>query len=234
MRERTGDSSLYAHHVYRAMFSGKTADVNFTDYAKALSTLCRGSTYDKLLWTFRVRPNDPLSLNCRVTSSLCQLYDVDGNGRITLDEVQEIARSIYALLGYYVAPRYDLSTSDDRARQLFARLDPQNKSFVTKDDFLRICVRVCLLGSRYAPLHQLLFQHPSFRSAHADEQSANHSFIFFDVYQMRASSMCEKEKQFHSFARRTDSSPFLRSTLHPGHKFIGHVKREVVPIVQKV
>lgn len=52
----TGDSSLYAHHVYRAMFSEKAAaDVNFTDYAKALSTLCRGSTQDKLLWTFKVR-----------------------------------------------------------------------------------------------------------------------------------------------------------------------------------
>lgn len=139
------------------MFPGKTADVNFTDYAKALSTLCRGSTYDKLLWTFRVSSNHPLPPNCRQTSCFLQLYDVDGNGRITLDEVQEIARSIYALLGYYVAPPYDLSTSDDRARRLFARLDPHNKSFVTKDDFLRICVRVRLLASRHAPRQQLFF-----------------------------------------------------------------------------
>lgn len=52
----TGDSSLYAHHVYRAMFGakGKTGDVTFTDYVTALSSLCRGSTKDKLLWIFRV------------------------------------------------------------------------------------------------------------------------------------------------------------------------------------
>lgn len=56
----TGDSSLYAHHVYRAMFSsyfrekGKDS-VSFGDYAMALSNLIRrGNIRDKLEWTFRV------------------------------------------------------------------------------------------------------------------------------------------------------------------------------------
>lgn len=52
--DSTGDSSLYARHVYRAMFGMKTGDVTFTDYAIALSGLSRGSTKDKLLWTFKV------------------------------------------------------------------------------------------------------------------------------------------------------------------------------------
>ena len=126
------------------MFSHKSPDVSFSDYAQALSRLCRGSTQDKLLWTFKVCLSCCSSL-ARVTrpaSLLTQLYDINSDERITLDEVEEIARAIYALLGYYVSPPYDRRTSQDRARLLFSKLDPHNKSFVTKDDFIRLCSRV--------------------------------------------------------------------------------------------
>jgi len=54
---------MYAHHVYRAMFGTiKSGEVTFTDYIVALSTLSRGSTKDKLSWTFKVRLLD-LSLS---------------------------------------------------------------------------------------------------------------------------------------------------------------------------
>jgi Ca2+-binding EF-hand superfamily protein len=79
---------------------------------------------------------------------MMQLYDINNDDKITLEEVEEIARAIYALLGYYVSPPYDRQTSDDRARQLFSKLDPYNKSFVTKDDFIRLCSRVCDLFRR--------------------------------------------------------------------------------------
>lgn len=64
----------------------KTGEVHFADYATALSGLSRGTTRDKLMWTFR-------------------LYDINGDGKLTLDEVQEISRAIYGLLGYYVSAR---------------------------------------------------------------------------------------------------------------------------------
>lgn len=72
-----------------------------------------------------------------------QLYDVKQDDKVTLDEVEEITRAVYALLGYYVTPPYDKKTSDDRAKELFSKLDPYNKSFVTREDFINICSRVC-------------------------------------------------------------------------------------------
>ena len=78
-----------------------------------------------------------------------QLYDVKQDDKITLDEVEEITRAVYALLGYYVTPPYDKNTSDDRAKELFSKLDPYNKSFVTREDFINICSRVC--NSSYSP-----------------------------------------------------------------------------------
>lgn len=95
-----------------------------------------------------------------------QLYDINNDGKITLDEVEEIARAIYALLGYYVSPSYDRKTSDERAKQLFSKLDPHNQSFVTKDDFIRICSRVSSLARLYASKRKE--QKNNFRSLHLD------------------------------------------------------------------
>jgi Ca2+-binding EF-hand superfamily protein len=70
------------------------------------------------------------------------LYDINGDGKLTLPEVEEITKAVYALLGYYVAPTYDHRTSDDHARKFFAKLDPEGRGFVLKDDFVQHCSEV--------------------------------------------------------------------------------------------
>ena len=71
-----------------------------------------------------------------------QLYDIDGDGKLTLNEIQEIARAIYNLLGYYVTPPYDKATSDQHAARIFTKLDRSRKGFLLKDEFVEICSRV--------------------------------------------------------------------------------------------
>ena len=52
----TGDASLYAHYVFNAMFSEalkkNNGQITFSDYACALSLLCRGTIIDKIQWIF--------------------------------------------------------------------------------------------------------------------------------------------------------------------------------------
>ena len=51
-----GDASLYAHYVFNAMFSEalkkNNGQITFSDYACALSLLCRGTVADKIQWIF--------------------------------------------------------------------------------------------------------------------------------------------------------------------------------------
>lgn len=60
-----GESGLYAHYVFNAMFRDKiknnSGQISFTDYACALSNLCRGNVTQKLQWIFN-------------------LYDINGDG----------------------------------------------------------------------------------------------------------------------------------------------------------
>ena len=75
---------------------------------------------------------------------------MDNDDILTLNEVEEISRSVYALLGQYVTPKYDRKTSDDHAKKVFAKLDPQGRGFVSKEDFVRICLEVrYLVGSPF-------------------------------------------------------------------------------------
>ena len=72
----TGDSSHYAHHVYRAMFGQNTTQVTFTEYATALSSLTFGTMEDKLSWTFKVS---------QLNHSVCYLYNTFSSSFISPD-----------------------------------------------------------------------------------------------------------------------------------------------------
>ncbi|RWS28533.1 Ca2+ sensor Calsenilin-like protein, partial [Leptotrombidium deliense] len=123
---QAGDSSLYAHYVYKAIFAEKVksnAEVSFSDYAYALSMLSRGSTKEKLAWTFK-------------------LYDINGDGLLTVDEIIEISKAIYSLLGFYVSPAHDQKTIEEHGQRVFRKLDVNNIGFVTFEQFMDICSKV--------------------------------------------------------------------------------------------
>ena len=72
-----------------------------------LSILVRGSIDEKLRWIFN-------------------LYDVNGDGKITKDELQSIIGSVYDLMGRFTEPAIESNTSKAHVEHIFkvfCRLD---------------------------------------------------------------------------------------------------------------
>lgn len=72
---------------------------NFQDFVTGLSILSRGSLEEKLKWTF-------------------SLYDINGDGCITKDEMTDIITAIYDLMGKHIEP-IDEATLKDRVDRIF-------------------------------------------------------------------------------------------------------------------
>jgi Kv channel-interacting protein 2 len=100
-------------------------EVNFSDYACALSTLSRGTIDDKIKWIFK-------------------LYDTNEDGILTIDEIICISRAIYGLLGIYVKPAHDLQTVEEHGNQIFKRFDRNSQGYITFEQFMEICLKVII------------------------------------------------------------------------------------------
>lgn len=142
-----------------------------------------------------------------------QLYDINSDGKVTLDEMEEISKAIYSLLGYYVTPVYDKKTSSDHAKRVFEKLDPHHKGYVSLQEFLDVCSNVSfpsILSSPSLPL----FSHPL--------SIFLPLFVFFtSPFQWGATSRKEREKKSHSskapqfmFTSWSSSSPSSTSSDH--------------------
>ncbi|KAF6726692.1 Kv channel-interacting protein 1 [Oryzias melastigma] len=80
-----GDASTYAHYLFNAFDAGHTGSIKFEDFVTALSILLRGSVTEKLQWTFN-------------------LYDINRDGYINKEEMTDIVRAIYDMMGKYTYP----------------------------------------------------------------------------------------------------------------------------------
>ncbi|KAI4899897.1 hypothetical protein NFI96_003345 [Prochilodus magdalenae] len=93
----TEDASTYAHYLFNAFDSTHSGSIKFEDFVTALSILLRGSTREKLQWTFN-------------------LYDINKDGYINKEdklfilvltmsqEMTDIVRAIYDMMGKYTYP----------------------------------------------------------------------------------------------------------------------------------
>uniref|UniRef100_A0A8C5D3F4 Kv channel interacting protein 1 b n=1 Tax=Gadus morhua TaxID=8049 RepID=A0A8C5D3F4_GADMO len=80
-----GDASTYAHYLFNAFDTTNNGSIKFEDFVMGLSTLLRGTLRDKLEWTFH-------------------LYDINRDGYINREEMTEIVRAIYDMMGKYTYP----------------------------------------------------------------------------------------------------------------------------------
>ncbi|CAM4493378.1 unnamed protein product [Leuciscus chuanchicus] len=81
-----GDSSKYAQFLFNAFDKDKNGSLSFEELVCDLSVLLRGTTEEKLNWAFN-------------------LYDINKDGLITKEEMLDILKSIYDLMGKSIHPR---------------------------------------------------------------------------------------------------------------------------------
>lgn len=95
-----GDPSSFADYVFNVFDSDKSGTIDFKEFICALSVTSRGKMEDKLDWAF-------------------QLYDIDGDGKISYDEMLKIVEAIYKMvrvLSFLLAPPSRQSPKLSRTR----------------------------------------------------------------------------------------------------------------------
>ncbi|NWH68065.1 CSEN protein, partial [Geococcyx californianus] len=118
-----GDASAYAHFLFDAFDADGNGAICFQDFAVGLSVLLRGTVQQKLTWAFN-------------------LYDVNKDGCITKEEMLEIMKSIYDMLGRSTQPPPRDSAPAEHVELFFQKMDRNGDGVVTFEEFLETCQQV--------------------------------------------------------------------------------------------
>lgn len=83
-----------------------------------LSVTCRGSTEERLFWVF-------------------DMYDLDGTGALTRDEVIKALKAIFRMKGKEAAEEAACVQADS----IFYKLDKNRDGLITKEEFCKVAAR---------------------------------------------------------------------------------------------
>ncbi|XP_008008541.1 recoverin [Chlorocebus sabaeus] len=113
------DPKAYAQHVFRSFDSNLDGTLDFKEYVIALHMTTAGKTNQKLEWAF-------------------SLYDVDGNGTISKNEVLEIVMAIFKMItpeDVKLLPE-DENTPEKRAEKIWKYFGKNDDDKLTEKEFI--------------------------------------------------------------------------------------------------
>ncbi|XP_062382148.1 recoverin b [Sardina pilchardus] len=114
------DPKAYAQHVFRSFDQNSDGTLDFKEYIVALHLTSSGKTMEKLEWAFA-------------------LYDLDGNGSITKNEIQEIVRSIFNMISKEAQKNLpqDENTPEKRADKIWDFFGKKENDKITEGEFIQ-------------------------------------------------------------------------------------------------
>ncbi|CAL4120804.1 unnamed protein product, partial [Meganyctiphanes norvegica] len=115
-----GEEASYTKYVFGQFFLSQNTHTGFEDFVTILGELSRGTTNEKLQWAFN-------------------LYDINGDGYITKEEMLDIVTAIYSLMGRNTVPTLEENTTQDHVDRIFEKLDMNGDGVVTMEEFMEIC-----------------------------------------------------------------------------------------------
>ncbi|KAM9500689.1 Kv channel-interacting protein 4 isoform 2-T2 [Clarias gariepinus] len=115
-----GDASTYGHFLFTAFDTDHNGTVSFEDFVMGLSILLRGTVQEKLNWVFN-------------------LYDINKDGYITKEEMFDIMKAIYDMMGKWTYPILKEETPRQHVEIFFQKMDKNKDGVVTIDEFIDCC-----------------------------------------------------------------------------------------------
>ncbi|XP_064626891.1 neuron-specific calcium-binding protein hippocalcin-like [Lineus longissimus] len=110
-----GDAEKYSEHVYRSFDGNRDGAIDFKEFVIGLSILTRGDLERKMRWAF-------------------DLYDLDGNGFISITEAEEIINTVYKMMSSIVKIR---KSSTCVAVEMFEKYDTNQDGRLSFDEFVQ-------------------------------------------------------------------------------------------------